>query len=292
LNNVHLSISTDIFKNKIENKEIWIKFIKEKLGCDSFELSLDFFPFFIQEPFKSCQIEEFVELCDTYEIQITHTYTGNSIRNFNLLLSPNLGLRLNSLKYFETAIDITSGLDSYATGGFIGYFPLDAFGNKLLKSKNSVNKLEVINKYQEIIIDNLNYISNVAYNAGLDEFIIELVHFCDDLNKIFLFNKNIIEKLNQSSKIPINFSVFVSNKESLELIETILKNISVIRFNDLTKLADLRSFIIKNYSLISKESRNGLKIIFDYSEELTNIVSINQLFENIEQKFLNIKREI
>ncbi|MHA1338494.1 MAG: hypothetical protein ACTSRZ_01305 [Promethearchaeota archaeon] len=333
MNNVQLLISSEIFVNKIENNKKWIKFLKEDLKCELCELSLDFFPFFIQEPTKSALIEEFIELCDSYQIQIPHTYTGKCIRNFNMLFHPNFGFRMHAIKYFEQAIDITAGLDAIATGGFLGVFPLDHLPNiiKFSKEDNSgsyfikensknlkevesiesikskteydLKNMEIFGYYQNVIVDALSYLTNIAYSAGLDEFIMEMPYFSSNMETQIIMTRNIIEKINANSKIPVKLSITAYDNASLNYIAEFIDNISIIRFKKPEFALKIKEKLLKSKNFTSQKinvqfsQKNPLKLIFEYKEDKKKLSSYSygdyaEFIRKIYQNFEIIKNKL
>ena len=99
----------------------WMEIIHDHLDLDFFEFSLDLLDPRTREPVKTAYIQEIVELCDNYSISVYSVHTGHNCMSSNLM-HPDLGLRIDTIEYFEKAIDIAAAIDASAVGGYTGSF--------------------------------------------------------------------------------------------------------------------------------------------------------------------------
>lgn len=189
----------------------WMKIVGEELGFEICEITTDVFDPLLREPTKTVKINNLLELCDDNHLQIFSMSVGQGKHVNNLLLHPNFGNRFHSIEYFENLIDVSAGLDIYSVGGYMGT-PSDL---------TSVNI--TLDYLYDFFKDALKYLTNVAYEAGLSQFHLQLTNYDPEFLRI-------IESVINAAKIPVALSIFTqdlldivsSNESSQEVLLSLL----------------------------------------------------------------------
>ncbi|MBD3352690.1 MAG: hypothetical protein GF364_14480 [Candidatus Lokiarchaeota archaeon] len=238
---IDLGVTTNFAPRRWPSVKQWIEIIHGKLEMELCELSLDLLDPFTREPTKTAMIQEIVESCDDYEVQIYSTHTGNSVKNSNLFFHPDLGMRLNTIEWFENAIDITAGIDAVATGGYIGTMTED-FNRNQKKSHYLLDFAE----------DCLVYLSNLSYEAGLNCFLWELLPSLLNQFKIEQIIA-VLDNINSISKAPTKIALNISDQSDLKTMAELSDYLGLIHIDN----ADNIGRILNIFSNI--DSKNQVK---------------------------------
>ena len=184
-----IAINTNFASRLYPTPKQWMSFAGSELGFKICELSSDLFDPYLREPTKTVRINQILEMCDDIDLQIYSLSLGESLYTQNLLLHPDLGHRITSIGLYESLIDISAGLDIYSIGGYLGADPLN---------RSQFNQKGYAYAFLE---DALLYLTDVAYEAGISQFHVDISGFNGDLMRI-------IDVVLNTAKIQITVSCF------------------------------------------------------------------------------------
>ncbi|MHA1821455.1 MAG: hypothetical protein ACTSU2_14905 [Promethearchaeota archaeon] len=210
-----IGVSNSFIRGRWSNPQDWIKIISE-LGVDFWTLSHEtIYPSLLPVQ-KASMINNIVEISDKYSIPLMLTKTPDHLFGKTLILNDDYSYALDHIHYLEDQVNIATGLDTAATGGYIGIFnhnDITLIKNVLLKKENNVvNSPDDSNYYYSQrfqlleqfpinlkikffrLIDTLKYFSNLVYNAGLEYFYFQLPYFESIINAMYPNSDNTAEK--------------------------------------------------------------------------------------------------
>lgn len=261
---IELGISSVFALKRWLKPKKWMEIIHTDLDLDFFEFSLDLLDPRTREPAKTAYIQEIVELCDDYSISVFSVHTGHSTSSSNLM-HPDLGLRIDTIEYFEKAIDIAAAIDASAVGGYVG----SIFNGD--QNPSNYNDYLI-----DFLSDSLEYLAKIAYTAGMNYFLVEepTIIFGDKERQKKL--NRMLQKIFSNSKIPINSSISM-NKHYSRLFQ-----------NEDLKLSSIHNLINKDSQeipLIHLQQTDGTSNFswtFTKDHNKQGIVNLKNVFEYID----------
>ncbi|MBN2155762.1 MAG: hypothetical protein JW776_06945 [Candidatus Lokiarchaeota archaeon] len=192
---IRLGINTTFAQRRWERPKQWMEIIHSNLELDICELSLDLIDPNLREPTKTAYLQEILELGDDYQIELLSCCPGISKNNHDMLLHPNFGYRIQAIQWIENAIDIAAYTRARYFGGY--------FGGLIVQEHTDSTLLDYAVFF---LIDSMTYISSVAYAAGLNGMYFEPFSFFPETNKTIDLNLQILQKIQNSSSLPIYLS--------------------------------------------------------------------------------------
>ena len=190
---ISLGINNSFAVNRWLEPSAWMEIIHSDLELDTCVISTDILDPLLREPTKSCYMQEILDNCDDYKIQIHSIVSGISKSVSSLMLHPDLGHRINAIQWFENLIDIAAGINAYSFGGFIGYI-----------NQNTILNEESTTYYFQFLADALIYLARTASSAGLEELIIEPIQLQNRIEDEPKVSLKLLEMVDRFNGIPVN----------------------------------------------------------------------------------------
>lgn len=135
--------------------EEWIEICRQ-MNVEYVQFSFDLLDPKTSEPALSNMIRRIKDATSEYGIKIHSTFTGLAAYSMNLLTHPDAGMRADALDWYGRAIEVTSLMDVYVTGGHIAAQSYNDF-------KNPERKKFI----ESILIDSVKFLSAYAKSMGL-----------------------------------------------------------------------------------------------------------------------------
>ena len=140
----------------------WASIVRQDLGLDIVELSLDTLPGLTDPARTGTIVESTRAALDRYALTVEATFTGLSAYSFNLLMHPDERERDAAERWFEAVIDGTAALGARATGGHVGAMSVAEYADPRGRSVRWA-----------ALKHHLGRLSAHARKAGLDHFLVE-----------------------------------------------------------------------------------------------------------------------
>jgi hypothetical protein len=263
MNKFRLGISTSFALKKYPLPAQWMNVIHSEFELDSCELVLDLIDPLLREPTKTAYIQDMLELADDLQLEVHSCSIGKNKYSQSMLLHPNFGYRVDSLIWYEKAIDVAAYTNSAIFGGYFG---------SILDSNNV--KPENVDYKVSFIKDVMSYIGSIAYSSGLSGLFFEPFTFYHETTQDFEINSTILAHLQSQCSIQVHLRPKHEISHWYPLINP-----------------QLASFYIQNVEdvrVIQSHLQSGpnleLKLILDTSTE--------QSIQEIKQKITEIKQEL
>ena len=98
----------------------WVKLVRKSFGLGLVQFSLDLLDPKTEQSSREQMIDQTRRAVEEFALQMHSTFTGLGAYSSNLLLHPNLSMRMDALGWYEQAIRLSSELVTSATGGHFG----------------------------------------------------------------------------------------------------------------------------------------------------------------------------
>jgi hypothetical protein len=181
--------------------QTWAKIIGSNLEIGIVQFTFDLLDPMTREPLLSFMADEIVEACKRNGVRIDTTFTGLISYNMNLLTHPNLGMRLEALKWYELAVLMTSKLKARGTGGHVASMSVKDFGDDERRS------------YMELfLVEGLQYLASRAATEGQGFLLWEPMATSREQPVTIARAKELQAKVNKDSKVPIKFCIDVGHQ--------------------------------------------------------------------------------
>ncbi len=119
---LHLGINTCFAVKRWPEPDQWLGIIKDDLGLDCCQFSLDLVDPLLDQEALSSYAAEVRGLAERNDILIHSTFTGLAAYSWSQLLHPQQVMRSAAMRWFEQAISFTAQLGAKGTGGHLGAF--------------------------------------------------------------------------------------------------------------------------------------------------------------------------
>lgn len=117
-----LGINTCFAVKRWPEPEEWAAIVRQRLGLDLVQHSLDLVALDAPGRVRERQAEEVRAACDRFGLTMHSTFTGLGAYSSNLLLDPDPALRRHAEQWYRRAIDFTVQVGGRATGGHVGAY--------------------------------------------------------------------------------------------------------------------------------------------------------------------------
>lgn len=135
--------------------EVWCKIIGEDFNLRYLQFSFDLLDPRTGSVSRDKICRRIVKATKKYSLHLTSAFTGLASYSFNLLLHPDLGMRMDALNWYEQAIKTAAKMGADGSGGHMGALSMQDF-----KDKNRKKYL------MEFLTEALQHLSQVAKEAG------------------------------------------------------------------------------------------------------------------------------
>ena len=174
--------------------EAWCRIIAETYGVRYVQFSLDLLDPRTLPSVRDKICGQIIQAIKKYDLHLTSTFTGLAAYSFNLLLHPDLGMRMDALDWYEKAIAVTAEMGAEGTGGHLGALSVEDYQRTTRR------------KYlMDFLIDALGHLSRVAKGAGLRFLLWEPMPCLREQPCTIKEAKKLYERVNKKSAIPVEF---------------------------------------------------------------------------------------
>jgi sugar phosphate isomerase/epimerase len=160
--NVHLGINTCFALKRWPRPADWASVVRNDLGLDFVELSLDLIEGTDTFAGRRDAIERTRAALDANGLRARATFTGLAAYSLDLLMHPDAARRASALAWYRDVIDLTAALGCRATGGHVGAMSIPEWSDPELR----VLRWEALKR-------DLATLAEHARNAGLDYLLVE-----------------------------------------------------------------------------------------------------------------------
>ncbi|MHA1110693.1 MAG: hypothetical protein ACTSRE_06290 [Promethearchaeota archaeon] len=263
---IRFGINTSFALRRWTQPKQWMELVHSKLELDMCEISLDLLDPMLREPTKTEYMQEMLELGDKIPIDIISCRTGKSQNKDDMLLHPNFGHRIDSVQWFEKAIDIAAYTNASYVGGF--------FGGLIIQEHTDSNQLDYVISF---LIDSMSYLSSIAYTAGLYGLFFEPFSIMPDIEKNIATNQKILNALKERSQIAIKLSPVAKTHDLSAWIPKFSKDFQLVNIRSVEDAMTVKTLLQKS-NLDAKETVNIILHIqpeFDLSanEALNQVIN-------------------
>ena len=157
-----LGVNTCFAVKRWPEPEVWASLVKNELGLDLVQHSLDLVDLDTSRDEIMTQATEVTHACERTGLHVTSTFTGLCAYSSNLLLSPNADSRHRALAWYRKTIEFTAALGAVATGGHVGAFSVRDY-------RDPTRRVEL----ESSLRDSLRELAGYALSCGLEYLIIE-----------------------------------------------------------------------------------------------------------------------
>jgi D-erythrulose 1-phosphate 3-epimerase len=159
---VRLGINTCFAVKRWPRPADWAPIVRETLGLDLVQVSLDLVDLTRGEESLKRDIDEHLDAVDRHGIRIHSVFTGVAGYSSNLLLHPNEREREAAERWYERAIEFAARLGAESVGGHVGAYSVPDW--------TSVERRSLL--WEELGV-RLGRLASVARSHGLQGFLIE-----------------------------------------------------------------------------------------------------------------------
>lgn len=274
--------------------EAWCKIIRESLNLRYAQFSFDLLDPRALLHVRDKMCREIAEATQKYNIHLTSAFTGLAAYSCNLLLHPDLGMRMDALKWYEEAIKIGALMGADGTGGHLGALSINDFNNDKRK------------KYlMDFLLDVLQHLSRIAKNAGQKFLLWEPMPLKREPPCTIDEAKKLYDTVNEVAAVPIQFcldlghqctvGVTGKDKDTYEWLRQLASYSPVIHIQQTDGQGDRHWPFTEEYN--SKGIIEPEKVIQSINdsgaEQVVLLFEIIHPFEANEEKVLNdLKRSV
>ena len=151
-----LGINTGFAINRYSEPEEWIRIVGDELGLNIVQFTADMLNVDLPIEILSKQVKRIQKECQSYNVEITSTFTGAFTR-VNHLAHPDSDIRKHWVQWFKRFVDLSVDLGSQSIGSHFGIFT---------HHDNSNPKVRAIRRRQNI--EGWHEIAHYAKNKGLE----------------------------------------------------------------------------------------------------------------------------
>ncbi|HUZ68875.1 MAG TPA: TIM barrel protein [Candidatus Saccharimonadales bacterium] len=160
--NVTLGINTCFALKRWPRPADWAALVRNDLGLDFVELSLDLIEGTDTFAGRRDAIERTRAALDAYGLHARATFTGLAAYALDLLMHPDATRREGAMVWYRDVIDLTAALGCNATGGHVGAMSVPDWSDPERRAER-----------WETLKRDLNTLAEHARNAGLDYLLVE-----------------------------------------------------------------------------------------------------------------------
>jgi len=155
MTSIKLGINNCFAVKRWPEPQAWANIVGRDLEIGIVQFSYDLLDPMTREPLLSSVAEESLEACKRNDVLIDTTFTGLIGYSLNLLTHPNLGMRMEALKWYEQAVLVASKLKARGTGGHVASMSVGDFGDERRRSY-----------LEAFLVESLQYLATMAAREG------------------------------------------------------------------------------------------------------------------------------
>jgi D-erythrulose 1-phosphate 3-epimerase len=160
--NVTLGINTCFALKRWPRPADWASVVRDDLGLDFVELSLDLIEGTETFAGRRDAIERTRAALDAHGLRAHATFTGLAAYSLDLLMHPDATRRESALAWYREVVDLTAALGCRATGGHVGAMSVSDWSDPARRAER-----------WETLHHDLTTLAEHARNAGLEYLLVE-----------------------------------------------------------------------------------------------------------------------
>lgn len=186
--------------------ERWFAIVKEELGVDIVQVSLDVVNFDIDARHFGVVASKIRRLAKQYGVRLHSVFGGLISYSFNGLMNPHVAYRNARLEWFTEAIQRAAELGAESFGGPLGALTENDYLNP--------KRREYL---KEALIEQLIYLTEVAQAAGLKSLLWEPTPLRRELSHTTAECTELYERVNEYAAVPFRFCLDVGHQCAYDL---------------------------------------------------------------------------
>jgi len=198
---VRLGINNCFAVKRWSEPQAWANIVGRELEVGIVQFSYDLLDPMTREPLLSFVAEEILEACKRNDVIIDTTFTGLIGYSLNLLMHPNLGMRLEALKWYEQAVIVVSKLKARGTGGHVASMSVEDFGHENRRSY-----------LESFLVESLKYLASIAGREGQRFLLWEPMPLSREQPTTIARAKELLAKVNEDAKLQVKFCIDVGHQ--------------------------------------------------------------------------------
>ena len=198
---IRLGINNCFAVKRWPEPQAWAKIVGRDLEVGIVQFSYDLLDPMTREPLLSLVAEESLEACKRNDVLIDTTFTGLIGYSLNLLMHPNLGMRLEALKWYEQAVIVVSKLKARGTGGHVASMSVEDFGHENRRSY-----------LESFLVESLKYLASIAGREGQRFLLWEPMPLSREQPTTIACAKELLAKVNEDAKLQVKFCIDVGHQ--------------------------------------------------------------------------------
>ncbi len=155
-NEYRLGINTGFAVNRYSEPEEWVRIVGDELGLKIAQFTADMLNVDLSGKIISKQVDRIQKACQSYDVEISSTFTGGFTR-VNHLAHPDPDIRRHWVQWFKRFVDLSVDLGSQSMGSHFGIFT---------HRDNNDPKVRAMRRQQNI--EGWHEVANYAKDKGLE----------------------------------------------------------------------------------------------------------------------------
>ena len=193
-----LGLNTGFAVNRYSNPEAWIKLVN-RCGIDSVQFTADLLNPSLPPKIIKEQLKIIKNLCKTYNIKVTSTFTGAFTR-LNHLAHPDKQTRNYWIEWFKKFAEITIELDSKTMGSHFGILTIEEYFDKKKFTERKKSNIE-----------NWHKIAEYAKKIGIETILWEPMSVGREYGETIEKCKELQKEINYKSPLPFKICLDVDH---------------------------------------------------------------------------------
>lgn len=198
---IRLGVNNCFAVKRWPEPEAWASIVGKNLEIETVQFSYDLLDPMTREPLLSFVADETLEACRRNGVTIDTTFTGLISYSLNLLTHPNLGMRLEALRWYEQAVLVASRLKARGTGGHVASISVEDF-----RDDNRRSYLETF------LVESLQYLASIAGREGHSFILWEPMPLSREQPCTIARAKEMQAEVNRNSETPIKFCIDIGHQ--------------------------------------------------------------------------------
>lgn len=198
---IKLGINNCFAVKRWPEPQAWANIIGRDLEIGIVQFSYDLLDPMTREPLLSFVADETIEACKRNDVLIDTTFTGLIGYSMNLLTHPNLGIRLEALKWYEQAVLVASKLKAKGTGGHVASMSVKDFGDSERRSY-----------LESFLVESLQYLASIAAAEGQRFLLWEPMPLSREQPATIARAKELQARVNKNTKLQVKFCIDVGHQ--------------------------------------------------------------------------------
>lgn len=191
-----LGINNSFAVKRWPEADIWAEIVGSVFELDLVQYSFDLVDPRVRKSVRKRKSLEAKMAADEYGIRIHSTFTGMCAYSSNLLMHPDLGMRIDAIEWYEEALCMTKEMESFGTGGHVAS-----------QSYCDYNDDERRSYLLDFLIESLKYLSRRSSQLGLRFMLWETMPVPREPPCNLDDAKELYKAVNRGAPVPVGFCI-------------------------------------------------------------------------------------